>query len=497
MAGALLAAVSLALLQAQGNGNLASAPPARGGLGVNVAATMYWSGERSFANLLSGSGWLDPAQSWGELPAGQVGLDGVVGLRAGQTANRILSVPAGALSGSGVVIRCTWAGSGEVAVGGTKREDVRGDRSWEFFWPAGRLQEQRVWVELRRSEPSDPIRDLDCREKDAPRGDLFAAEYLQSLKPFSVLRFLDWSTANINPVAVSWSTRSPANVMGRGGSDGAAIENMVALANQASADPWFTIPWNADEDYVRRMAQLVHDSVPAGRRVYVELSNEVWNYQFKVAKQAETEGLAAGLSSNGFEAALRRYAEKTVWVMKIWSQVFADRPGQLVRVAATQHSNSWTAETVLGWKDTASNIDALATAPYFGHEFFSQTSSTDLAVLMPLLAKQAGEAVEVQGVANQAIAKRYGKRYIAYEAGQHLINPNGVELLARINRAPQMYDIYKSYIGAWKSQVNDVMVLYASSGDISKWGAWGLREYSGQPLAETPKRRAALEAGRP
>ncbi len=84
------------------------------------------------------------------------------------------------------------------------------------------------------------------------------------------------------------------------------------------------------------MAQLVHDSLDSGRRVYVELGNENWNYAFPLAHQIQAEGLAAGLDTNAFAANLKRYSQKTVWAMKIWAKVFADRPGQLVRVASAQ-----------------------------------------------------------------------------------------------------------------------------------------------------------------
>ncbi|SNT03297.1 hypothetical protein SAMN06295912_1331, partial [Sphingomonas laterariae] len=35
--------------------------------------------------------------------------------------------------------------------------------------------------------------------------------------------------------------------------------------------------------------------------------------------------------------------------------------------------------------------------------------------------------------------------------------------------------------------------LYNNTGPVSQWGAWGLREYAGQPIAETPKLKAANE----
>jgi hypothetical protein len=265
-----------------------------------------------------------------------------------------------------------------------------------------------------------------------------------------------------------------------------------------SAEPWVNVPWNADDDYIARMAQLMHDGIPSNRRVYVELSNEVWNYSFPVAKQAEREGLAEKLSDNGFIANMRRYAERTSQVMRIWAKVFADRPGQLVRVAATQHGNPWTAEMVMTSPGLADNIDALATAPYFGGYFFdgARAKVTDTVKLLSDLGGDAKNVLANEGEANAAWAKKYGKRYIAYEAGQHLIDGNDLTRITALNRSSTMYDIYVSYITDWKTRFNDTMVLYSATHPISSYGAWGLREYVGQPLSETPKRRAAIAMGR-
>jgi hypothetical protein len=222
------------------------------------------------------------------------------------------------------------------------------------------------------------------------------------------------------------------------------------------------------------------------------MANEVWNYSFPVTTQAQEEGLSATLSTNAFEATLRRYGQKLTWAMKIWTEVYADRPGDLVRVAATQHSNPWTASTVLSYGETANFVDALATAPYFGHSLFQKNTTSDLDSLFQSLTADS-DAVAALTITNRDIAKKYGKRYIAYEAGQHLINGSNVTLLSSLNRDTRMYDLYRSYLANWRTNVSDVMVLYNSTGPITSSGAWGLREYAGQPMIETPKRRAAYE----
>ena len=65
-----------------------------------------------------------------------------------------------------------------------------------------------------------------------------------------------------------------------------------------------------------------------------------------------------------------------------------------------------------------------------------------------------------------------------------------------MQRSPLMYDMYKRYLTTWQTEIGDTMTLYSATGVISQYGAWGIREYAGQLLSETPKRRAALEFGR-
>ena len=463
------------------------------GLGMNLTTSAWYSGERPFMNLLVGSQWQDPANSWAAVPESQLDRLGYPVAIGSQGLNKMITPTPAVWNGQTVTIRCTWSGSGSVSAGGYA-SFTPGDHSFELTRSSPRGSLSNVWLSLKASSLTDPIRDLDCREKGEPRDAVLAPEFLDSLRGFKVIRFLDWSGANRNPAAVTWETRALPLGINQAGDQGVAPEHMLAVVNAVGASPWFTIPWNADENYIRQFAQLVHDSVPAGRQVYFEMSNEVWNSTFSVALQAQREGLERGLSTNAFEAQVRRYADKSVWMHDILSQIFADRPGQLVRVVSTQDANPWVGQTVLGWNNTARHVDALATAPYFGHSFFSGFDSSDLDAMMARLAQMAIDAIPI-AKKNADTARGYGLRYLTYEAGQHVLDPAGVDRLAAINRDPRMYDIYRRYISDFHSQIGtDLLTLFSATGQISKYGAWGSREYAGQPLAETPKRRAILDS---
>ena len=92
---------------------------------------------------------------------------------------------------------------------------------------------------------------------------------------------------------------------------------------------------------------------------------------------------------------------------------------------------------------------------------------------------------------HRAIADKYGVRLITYEAGQHIILADNVPMLKAINRAPQMETAYRRYIDGWAARNGDMMVLMQDVAAPGRYGAWGLREYLGQPLKDAPKARAA------
>lgn len=468
----------------------------RAALGINLGSATYWSRERDFMNLAMGDQWrLAMNYRWlGAIDPARVDpVTGVIkALAPGETGVLMLTAPPPAPGG--VVIRCTYEGKGSLSAGGNVKEVKKAPGGVEFRTMVDPEKAHSYWIILERTDPSDPVRSIDCREPGASKQALFSPEFLESLKPFGVLRFLDWQKINDNKGG-RWAERTLPTSLTHGRRDGVAIEHMVALANAVDADPWFHIPYGADADYITRFARLVHDSVEPDRTVYIELSNEVWNQLFPAARQAQKEGLELKLSDVPYRAQLYRYAQKATAAYDIWSAVFADRPGKLVRVLGAQTANPWVAEQLLGFGDTAKHVDATATAPYFG--FNRSTRPEDKAVaasvegIMKILNERLVSTLD-RDSETRAVAARYGKRHFAYEAGQHVLLAEDVAMLRTVQRDPRMEDLYRRYMAKWRGQGGDVMVLYNATAPTDQFGAWGLREYAGQPLAETPKRRAVL-----
>lgn len=461
------------------------------GIGIDLNTIAFWDGSRPFYNLIYGSNWSmrGPAGSQ-DVPAEHLDADGwIKSLPSGYRAYRVLSMPAQSAD-----IVCHWQGNdaGSMELTGDTATNYRrtGRNQFKFHYQSTYPRLQSLPTLSFGVTSPDYVRNIDCRESSSVADQEFDRTFLNTLKGFRVIRFLKWQFAVEANSPVSWSTR---NKQGDGSywvKDGVPVETMISLANEAQADPWFSMPWNADDDYVRHFAQLVRGRLAPGRKVYVEVSNEVWNGSYPVMHQAEKEGTAEGLApgKEPYAKAMYRYAEKTRQVMKIWSSEFADQPTRLVRVMSTQNVNPYWSEQILGLEDTAANVDALATAPYWAFMDSDYRGQSSNQILETILPQRIDEAI---GFAKQqrSIARKFGKRYISYEGGQHVWLNNHPELVAEIERDPRMADLYRSYITRWNSNIGDTLTLFCLTGGISTAG-FGLVEYSGQPIEQAPKMRA-------
>lgn len=459
-------------------------------IGLNLFGVASYNRQQVFTNLIAQSHWFtSTGATWSKMDAGQLDERGWVKfLLPGQTAPRPLILPPAPFTA--ISVRCTFSGGGELSVGGIAHESGRGDRHIDFdLVSRGRADEEVAWIELKRTDPADPLRNIDCRERARPRSELFHPDFLAFLRGFSVIRFLDWQHINENQGG-SWPARTQVTDSSQILKEGVAIEHLVALANQTGIDPWFLMPYNADAAYIENFARLVHDQLDSDRIVHVELGNEVWNNGFEAARQAREEGRALRLGADPMRAQMRRYAQKSREALRIWTRVFADRPEKLVRIVSSLNVYPDLARVVLDHEDTAQWVDALATAPYI----YLDLAGRDAGDVEWIYSRLNAAVEETIGFAarNRDIAASYGKRFITYEGGQHLVTGD-LELARRIQRDPRMGAVYRHYMHAWKDRVGDLLMLYASTGPISVHGSWGLREYAGQPLSQAPKEQAVRQ----
>ena len=479
---------------------LALAAPADRPLALNLAGVVDYSSELVFNDAFkTARPWVSQADGkpWGQ--GGPLDLDArgfVRSLKPGQTAETLLFVDQDGHYPAGDYV-CTWAGTGELTFGQAARlKEKVGRRAVVAVEPAN----GGVSIKLTRTDPADPVRDIRFHlpGTEATAGtEPFHPSLLARLKGFRAIRFMDWGSTNNSPV-VTWADRTTPAHCTQTGPGGVAVEHMLALAAATGCDPWLCVPHLADDGYVTGLAGLVKAKLPAGRRVYLEYSNETWNGQFEQARYCARRGLELGLSTNPFEAQLRYSARRSVEVFKRFADALGD-PARVVRVIAAQSANPWTGSTELEWQDAAKSADAIAIAPYFGNRLGDPKTADATAKLTP---EQVLEECKTDITANAkpireyaALAKKHHLKLLAYEGGQHLAGYAGAEnndaltkLFHTANRHPGMEAVYAADLKQWFDLGGDTFAVFSSVGRYSKWGSWGLLERWDQP--DGPKLRA-------
>jgi hypothetical protein len=441
-------------------------------------------------NLIYGSSWMIQNASGGysELPSNLLDDNGwVKSAPAGTKVVRSLSVPLN----SGKFI-CRYQGSGTLNVSGPGVSNVTTESGATRFSLATTYPNPQPASLSYAVEPARYIRNIDCREINASTSATLTPEFLSALSVFKTIRFMKWQIATEGNWPIAWAARNKPGDGDYSKRDGVPIEVMVSTANEAGSDLFVTVPWNADDDYITKFATYVRDNLATNHHVYVEVSNEVWNGGYPVAAQAAKEAQAEGLASatdSGTAGRLERYAEKTQKVMTIWSNVFIGQTARLVRVASWQHVAPYYTDLLLKYMNLFRSVDALATAPYFGYE---TTGAMSLDQIMAALPGEVTASINL-GVQQKAVARKFGLRYITYEAGQTVVLPNDVPLEQQVERDSRMHDAYLQFMTGWQSRIGGGLNLFALDGLIGRYGGWGLSEYVGQPISQAPKLRAAHE----
>jgi len=328
---------------------------------------------------------------------------------------------------------------------------------------------------------------------------LFNPDYLAFMKDFQVLRFMNMSGMTRNPV-INWDDRNKpekATWGGKYGSRGAPVEIMVALANQVNANPWFSMPYQANDDYIRKFGEYVKKHLNPDLKAYIEYSNEVWNPIFIHHDYAINEGLKEKLDDKKSPAGYKWYSKRSVEVFKIWEDVFGGQE-QLIRVLGSWASNQSMSSLILSYEDAYKHTDAIAIGPYVSAhpEVLRKAKNVDdvFKAMMDKTSKWGMKSIISYIQKQSKIANSFGVDLIAYEGGQHLVDwntrkvdqhPN--QLLYAANRDPRMGIVYDELLREWRKTGGKLFVAFSAPRIYSWYGSWGIKEHIRQPRSEAPK----------
>ncbi|RVU86242.1 hypothetical protein EOL70_01985 [Leucothrix sargassi] len=505
-------------------------------LGINTNEAMEVDSSLPFVDLFRFSLPFEAARPW--LTKGKISYDKdgwPSNLNGGQAGTRFLShIPAAALPKGVYTVR--YDGEGQMRYGASAKLIQRlPGRDLIRFEP---LADQTITGTLfiEKSNPKNYIRNIrilmsggiclnnpfkrvekaeDCPGQpymafaDHHRQVIFNPDYLNFMKDFKVVRFMNMSGITRNNIK-HWHERPSLTKSTWGGPEGVRgvpIEIMVELANQLNINPWFNIPHQADDDFIRGFANYARRYLKPNLKVYLEYTNEAWNAVFvPQAEHMKQQGTIQKLDKDRRIAGFKYYSKQSVHIFKLWEQAFGGSD-RLVRVMGGFTTDPNMSEIILAYRNAYQHVDALAIAPYFyiDQKELGSIKSVDQ-VFSKLSAPNNRYSIDslMKIIRNQSeVTKAYGVDLIAYEGGQHLVDHSTHKLtegatpyLVAANRDPRMAREYYRFLSAWKNVGGNLFVAFSAPRPFTWHGSWGIKEYINQPNSQTPKYRALMAFNR-
>ena len=498
----------------------------RAGLGIGLGGIADWSTQYPFLDFMKSAREWEDWQNDKQLPSDILDEHGWVHrLPARATAGTVFftldeeDIP---LPYKRFVVR--WKGKGRITY------SVSAEKIEEESKPNRDVIEVfhgNAYLHIEETDPSDYIRDISIvPEKYVAlydSGEIYNPDFVAKIRQFRAIRFMDWMNTNDSEQR-EWSDR-PKVKDAIWSVKGVPVEIMVALVNKVNADPWFNMPHQATDEYIRQFATYVRDNLLSHLIAYVEYSNEVWNFQFQQSQFAIEE--AKKLWGDEGTGWVQYLGVRTAQTCDLWKKdVFV---GQTKRVHCTmgvfsgwEEMQEYTLDCPnwVAQKNTPCHkhgIDSMAVAGYFSgclHGSLDDEKSSRRAIEMIrswTRESDGGLSKAFKQLENGTLfscndtiaenAKFYkrakqkadvrGLQLIAYEGGQHITSngsdtqddPVFINLHISMNRDPRMKRAYLKNFENWKAAGGTLFMQFVDIGVPSKWGSWGALEYLHQPTS--------------
>ena len=411
----------------------------------------------------------------------------------------LTGLPEEATSAAGQYVM-RWEGTGRVEVVGRSRLVRHGAREIVFNFTPG---EGTVAAMVKETDRDDPVRNITVVRADHlalhEAGAVFNPDWLARVADLRSVRFMDWMNTNGSPVA-RWEDR-PRPEDATWAARGVPLDVMIRLANEIGADPWFNIPHLADDDYVRRFAEQVRDTLDPRLVAYAECSNELWNRIFPqavwIAQEAEARW---GETPDGWvQMAGLRAAE----VADIWREVYGPEAAERLRTVIATHTGWPGLEEALleaprgvaeGARPPVESFDAYAVTGYFGFEMGGEDWAPRIKGWLEkggydLAAEKVAEGLREGSLGalgreiwpyHAGVAARHGLDLVMYEGGTHVVGHGPrtedaalTDFYTAFNYGPRMAALYDTLLADWRAAGGTLFNAFVDVGIPSRWGSWG------------------------
>lgn len=425
----------------------------------------------------------------------------------------------------------TWEGDGDVVLVGSYRvqlvsEDLSGTVKRRVYNVSDRDKSDFL-VRINSTNPDNRVRDMHLWLPGFENAtSIFTPQLIESLQPFSYIRFMDWNTTN-NSEQGDWSKRKPksyvfqsnttnskqrpeylgGSVKMLSGGGSVAFEYLIDLCNETNKDLWICIPHMADDNFVQNLSTLIKDNLDPELNVYIEYSNEIWNPMFS-QHQWTYDKAATDPSVNHPKWVGRRHAQ----IFNIFEASFGGT-SRLIRVLGGRNTSASYTDDLMTGALMVGDFDAVATTTYYNDNV------SDNLVLPSLNYRNPTEAdynaaidyvIESVSPGTDNTWERWktfietvnqrGYPVITYEGGNHISALGGneqisdlVDFLHNLNRHPRAYEMYHAALNNFRALGGCTHSVFVLCGSWNKYGSWGHKEYWNQPLDEAVNYKAAAD----
>lgn len=417
-----------------------------------------------------------------------------------------------------------YDGVGQFNISGAQTTVINGKTYIDFTG-----QDGYIWIDINQSQLGNHIRNIRIIPQQYENGSpypTFLSKFVDGLRPFHALRFMDWTATNNSPQK-NWSDRCTKTYYSQCTDKGMSLDYAIELANLLNVGGWFCIPHLASDDYHRQMARFIRDNLNPNLKVYIEYSNEIWNWQFSQAGWIVNNApgsvdsyVSTDLAALG--AAGSNHPEKDAYMIARAFRLFKGEftganASRLVKIGAVQHGWVDNTRRVLEFlKNANQQCDWVSPGGYFNfgegdhNNWLQRCTAVTPAEVVTAASNyyNTNEAVWTDETA--AYANQYGVGYAVYEGGQHM-QPylqgewcyNQAVWDAQIH--PSMYDLYmKNFTKHIQPNVNcQLFMAFSYVGERqSRYGSWGHLESLDQVGSTNmrtiaPKYQALLDANAP
>ncbi len=332
----------------------------------------------------------------------------------------------------------------------------------------------------------------------------FAQSFIDEIKKFSHIRFMDMVGTNFNKME-NWGDRIQADSPNQRvpyhgtyeiiNNDVMAYEWAIYLCNVTNRNMWINVPAEANENFVRQLAILIKNNLNPNLKIYLENSNETWNPGFPAFSAYKTKGAALGFGNVNDNSTSHKYmVYKTVRIFEWFKDEFNTEEHRITTVLAGQlGSTSVSTNHLAALKDITvypNNVqinpnntmpDFYGLAPYFdlkGIEsedgFTRMTQSIDEKIA---ITQQHFNIWQAENIA-----------LTTYEGGIHM--NNGLRSTYSLDKG--VYNTYLYYLDQL-APYYAVFTHYSYVFGADRGNNFGAVDYVGQPSSETPKARALLD----